>query len=62
MEIVPAEGLPDDELAVYTLTHGGKSMRFFMETFGEPDENGRFPLYIVLHGSGDASAEFNNNA
>ena len=25
MEIVPAEGLPDDELAVYTLTHGERA-------------------------------------
>ncbi len=59
-EVVPALNYPAEERAVYTLTHGGKSMRFFMETVWEPDENGRYPLYITLHGGGDGPAEMNN--
>ena len=45
---------------VYTLKHGGNAMRFLMEQKGEPDENGRYPLYITLHGGGDAPAEEND--
>ena len=60
-EVVPALNYPDEEREVYTLTHGGKSMRFFMETVWEPDENGRYPLYITLHGGGGGPAELNND-
>ena len=59
-EDVPAENYPTEKHPVYTLTHGGKSMRFFMETVWEPDENGRYPLYITLHGDGGGAAEMNN--
>jgi len=37
------------KLTVYTLEHGGNAMRFLMKQKGEPDENGRYPLYITLH-------------
>ncbi len=60
-EVVPAVDYPAEELPVYTLKHGGKSMGFFMETVWEPDENGRYPLYITLHGGGSGPAEFNNS-
>lgn len=45
---------------VYTLKHGGNAMRFLMEQKGEPDENGRYPLYITLHGGGESTAEDND--
>ena len=48
------------KLTVYTLEHGGNAMRFLMEQKGEPDENGRYPLYITLHGGGGAPAEDND--
>ncbi|MBQ6174351.1 MAG: hypothetical protein IJK28_06990 [Clostridia bacterium] len=59
-EVVPALNYPTEEYDVYTLSHGGKSMRFFMETVWEPEENGRYPLYITLHGGGGGSPELNN--
>lgn len=61
-EIVPSYYM-DDEMAFYVLNHDGKSMRFFMEIIGKPDENGRYPLYIALHGGGgggEEAAEINN--
>ena len=45
---------------VYTLSHDGMKLRFLMETVGEPDESGRYPLYITLHGGGGGSEESNN--
>ena len=47
------------ELPVYTLTHGGVSMRFLMEIRGEPGEGG-YPLYLALHGGGGAPPEDND--
>ena len=47
------------ELSVYTLTHGGVSMRFLMEIRGEPGE-GSYPLYLALHGGGGAPPEDND--
>ena len=47
------------ELSVYTLTHGGVSMRFMMEIRGEPGEGG-YPLYIALHGGGSNPPEAND--
>ncbi len=47
------------ELTVYTLTHGGVSMRFMMGIRGEPGEGG-YPLYIALHGGGGGPAEDND--
>ena len=47
------------ELTVYTLTHGGVSMRFMMEIRGEPGEGG-YPLYLALHGGGSGAPEGND--
>ena len=47
------------EQTVYTLTHGGVSMRFMMEIRGEPEEGG-YPLYLALHGGGDGAPEDND--
>ena len=47
------------EQTVYTLTHGGVSMRFMMEIRGEPEEGG-YPLYLALHGGGGAPPEDND--
>ena len=38
---IPVENYPAEEWDFCVLTHEGKSMRFFMETIGEPDENGQ---------------------
>ncbi len=59
-EVVPTVFYPTEARDFYVLTHGGKAMRFFMETIGQPDETGRYPLYIALHGGGGAP-EANNN-
>ena len=47
------------EQTVYTLTHGGVSMRFMMEIRGEPEEGG-YPLYLALHGGGGGAPEDND--
>ena len=47
-------------VSIYTLNHGGNAMRFLMEKKGEPDENGRYPLYITLHGGGEWTPEDND--
>ena len=60
-EVIPTSYFPAEEREYFVLTHGGASMRFFMETVGEPGENGRYPLYIALHGGGGAPAEQNND-
>ena len=63
-EVIPSlddEETPEEQ-EFFILTHEGKSMRFFMETIGDPDENGRYPLYITLHGGGTATEEENNYA
>jgi len=60
-ESVPTVDYPTEDREFYVLTHAGKSMRFFMETIGQPDEDGRYPLYITLHGGGGAPAEENND-
>ena len=59
-EVIPSDDNGNEEWEFYTLTHGGKTMRFFMEIIGEPDGNGRYPLYIALHGGGGTAAEANN--
>jgi len=43
-----------------TLTHQGQTMRFLMGQNGEPGENGRYPLYITLHGGGGGAPEGND--
>ncbi|MBR2664175.1 MAG: hypothetical protein IKE25_10705 [Clostridia bacterium] len=47
-------------VSIYTLNHGGNAMRFLMEKKGDPDENGRYPLYITLHGGGEWTPEDND--
>ena len=58
---VPCESYADIPLTVYTLSHGGKEMRFLKETLGEADESGQYPLYITLHGGGGGPEEINND-
>ena len=60
-EVVPTMNYQTEEREFYILTHNGNSMRFFMEIIGEPDENGRYPLYITLHGGGGGPKEGNND-
>ncbi len=60
-EVLPTVYFPAEEREFYILTHNGNSMRFFMEIIGEPDENGRYPLYITLHGGGGGPEEGNND-
>ena len=60
-EVFETMMFPAEEREVWTLTHGGKQMRFFMETIGEPDADGRYPLYIALHGGGEGPAEGNDS-
>ena len=58
---IPCNGYADEVLTVYTLKHGGSELRFLQEIIGEADENGMYPLYITLHGGGEAEAAFNND-
>lgn len=60
-EVIPSESYAGVQLPIYTLSHGGKELRFLKETLGEADESGRYPLYITLHGGGGAPEEFNND-
>jgi len=60
-EVIPTYEYPSEAREFYVLTHNGMSMRFFMETIGQPDENGRYPLYIALHGGGGGPSEDNND-
>ena len=60
-EVVPAVDYATEEREFYVLTHDGMSMRFFMEVIGEPGEDGRYPLFITLHGGGGGPAEGNND-
>ena len=47
-------------LNICTLTHQGQTMRFLMDQIGDADENGRYPLYITLHGGGEDAPENND--
>ena len=58
-EIIPCDW-EEEPRQVYTLTHGGHTMRFLKDVRGNADENGLYPLYITLHGGGGATTEFNN--
>jgi hypothetical protein len=60
-EVIPTDYYPSEAWDFYVLTHNGRSMRFFMDIIGQPDENGRYPLYIALHGGGGAPEETNND-
>jgi len=63
---VTQEELPDsyggmDTYEVHTLTYEGQQMRFLMEIIGEPDDTGRYPLYMTLHGGGESLPEENDS-
>ena len=61
-EEIPVGGGESEKLRVVTLNHGGKSMRCLVDFIGDPEEgNGPFPLYLTLHGGGEADTEFNNS-
>ena len=60
-ETVPCEWFAGEPQTVYTLSHGGKNLRFLKETVGKADESGRYPLYITLHGGGGGPEEMNND-
>lgn len=60
-EVIRTINYPVEAWEFFTLTHGGASMRFFLEVVGDPDEDGRYPLYISLHGGGGGPAEGNND-
>ena len=60
-EVVPTYAYPEEEREFYILTHEGKNMRFFMEKKGDPGDNGKYPLFITLHGGGGGPAEGNND-
>jgi hypothetical protein len=61
-EVIPSNEYGAREWTFSVLTHGGKSMKFFTKTIGEPAPNGRYPLYILLHGGGQGPSESNNDA
>lgn len=44
----------------YTLNHDKMTMRFMMERKGRPDKNGKYPLYLTLHGGGGTTTERND--
>ena len=50
----------DATMTEYTLTHQGNTMRFLMNCVGYPNENGRYPLFITLHGGGEGDPGFND--
>lgn len=45
----------------YTLNYDDMTMRFMMERKGKPDKNGKYPLYITLHGGGGTSSANNDS-
>ena len=59
-------GDPFDEdegkiLSLGTVVHEGHTMLFLMDVIGEPGENGKYPLYITLHGGGGGEPEVNDS-
>ena len=48
-------------LSLGTVVHEGHTMQFLMDVIGEPGENGKYPLYITLHGGGEGAPEGNND-
>ena len=57
---IPFSEEEGDVLRMCSLTHEGQTMRFLMDIIGEADENGRYPLYITLHGGGEDVPENND--
>ncbi|MCR5747403.1 MAG: hypothetical protein K6G03_06805 [Lachnospiraceae bacterium] len=50
-----------EEIDVYTIEMDGHKMQYTVDIYGEPDENGLYPLYIALHGGGSTTVEDNNS-
>ena len=50
----------NNRISMFSLTHGGQTLRFMMDVIGEPDENDLYPLYITLHGGGEDVPEGND--
>lgn len=48
-------------ISLGTVVHDGHTMQFLMDIIGEPDENGKYPLYIALHGGGECEPENNDS-
>ena len=61
-EVIPSISFEPIEREFRVLTHGGRSMKFFMKIVGDPAPNGKYPLYILLHGGGQAPPEENNES
>ena len=60
-ETIPCVQYGDTSQQVYTLSAGGQELRFLMETWGNADDRGLYPVYITLHGGGGGTAEENND-
>ena len=58
---VPVDMVEDGILRFGSLTHNGQTMRFLIDQIGEPDEAGRYPLYLTLHGGGEDEPEGNDS-
>ena len=51
-----------ETMTLGSLTHQDQSIWFLMDVIGEPDQNGRYPLYITLHGGGEAENPEDNDS
>ncbi|MDO4961587.1 MAG: hypothetical protein Q4E57_07020 [Eubacteriales bacterium] len=49
-----------EEYTYYAMEYNGKTMRYYVNIIGEPDEGGKYPLYIALHGGGGGGPEIND--
>lgn len=59
-------GDPFDEeegkvMSLGTVVHEGHTMQCLIDVIGEPGENGKYPLYITLHGGGEGEPEGNDS-
>lgn len=54
---IMSETIASTQMDVCSITDGGNTMQYIMQTIGQPDENGRYPLYICLHGGGSDTEE-----
>jgi len=59
-ETVRHPSFPEQQIRLLTLTHDGHTMRGLIEVRGEPDADGRYPLYLALHGGGEDEPEGND--
>ena len=48
-------------MSLGTVVYEGHTMRFLMDVIGEPGGNGKYPLYITLHGGGGGEPEGNDS-